>query len=148
MKVANLAVAVMALAVTAGACAQATPSPIATSGSTAPAVPTSGRTEDVVDAFVRAANSGDAAALRKLFAPDARFDRAGTVFTGAAIVDDFLKPDVTDAGGRYRETSRRVEGERLTVAFTFDTGHGGQELFTYSFLVRGGRISDVVGRYL
>lgn len=102
----------------------------------------------VVDRFIQAANDGDVAALRDLFAPDASFDRAGTVFAGEEIVDDFLEPDVADAGGRYQETARRAEGDRLTVTFTFDTGSGGRERFTYSFLIRDGRIAHVVGRYL
>ncbi|GAA0927338.1 nuclear transport factor 2 family protein [Nonomuraea longicatena] len=102
----------------------------------------------VVDRFIAAANSGDVPALREVFATDARFDRAGAVFTGRdEIIDRFLKPDVTDAGGRYNETGRLVEGDRLTVAFTFDTG-GGTERFTYSVLVRGEQIVDVIGRYL
>ncbi|WP_067827805.1 nuclear transport factor 2 family protein [Actinomadura kijaniata] len=147
------ALAVVALAAITAACGQEPPPPAANGGASATgsasATTTPGdRTGAVVDTFIRAANGGDVATLRKIFAPDARFDRAGTVFTGADIVNGFLKPDVTDAGGRYHETARRAEGERLTVTFTFDTGRGGEERFTYSFLVRDGRIVDVVGRYL
>jgi SnoaL-like domain len=105
-------------------------------------------TAAVVARFIRAANRGDVSALRTLFAADARFDRAGAIFTGRdEIIDRFLQPDVTDAGGRYTETGRRPEGNRLVVAFNFDTGGGGQERFTYSFLVRNGQIADVIGRY-
>jgi SnoaL-like domain len=105
-------------------------------------------TAAVVTRFIQAANRGDITALRTLFAADARFDRAGTIFTGRdEIIGRFLKPEVTDAGGRYTETGRRSEGGRLVVAFNFDTGRGGQERFTYSFLVRNGQIADVIGRY-
>jgi SnoaL-like domain len=118
-------------------------------GSTAPVgADTPDATAAVVTRFIQAANRGDVTALRTLFAADARFDRAGTIFTGRDdIIDRFLKPDVTDVGGRYTETSRRTEGNRLVVAFTFDTGSGGQERLTYSFLVRNGQIADVIGRY-
>ncbi|GLZ09378.1 hypothetical protein Acsp03_68440 [Actinomadura sp. NBRC 104412] len=79
---------------------------------------------------------------------DARFDRASALFDGRDdIIDRFLKPDVIDAGGRYRETGRRVQNGRLAVSFVFDTGSGGQERFTYAFLVRDGRIQDAAGRY-
>ena len=105
-------------------------------------------TAAVVARFIQAANRGDVSALRTLFAADARFDRAGAIFTGRdEIIDRFLKPDVTDAGGRYTETGRRTEGNRLVAAFNFDTGSGGRERFTYSFLVRNGQIADVIGRY-
>ncbi|MEU4704716.1 nuclear transport factor 2 family protein [Nonomuraea dietziae] len=137
----------MAIGVLTAACGQDTRAPSAMSSPAATAT-VSKHTETVVDRFIDAANHGDVAVLRGLFAPDARFDRAGTVFEGKEIVNDFLEPDVTDADGRYHETRRRAEGDRLTVTFTFDTGSGGQERFTYSFLVRDGRIADVVGRYL
>lgn len=102
-----------------------------------------------VDRFIRAANGGDVAALRVLFATDARFDRAGVVFTGRdEIIDGFLKPDVIDPGGRYHESARRIRNGRLVVSFVFDTGHGGQERFTYDFLVRDGQITEVIGRYI
>jgi SnoaL-like domain len=118
-------------------------------GTTAPdGADTPGATAAVVARFIHAANVGDVTALRSLFAADARFDRAGTIFTGRdEIIDRFLKPDVADAGGRYTETGRRIDGNRLVVAFNFDTGSGGQERFTYSFLVRSGQIADVIGRY-
>jgi SnoaL-like domain len=128
----------------------------ASAATAAPATPGAGTTAAdtpdaaaaVVTRFIQAANRGDVTALRTLFAADARFDRAGAIFTGRdEIIDRFLKPDVTDAGGRYTETGRRPEGNRLVVAFNFDTGSGGQERFTYSFLVRNGQIADVIGRY-
>jgi SnoaL-like domain len=131
--------------------ASATTAAPATSGAgtTAPVgADTPDATAAVVTRFIQAVNRGDVTALRTLFAADARFDRAGTIFTGRDdIIDRFLKPDVTDAGGRYTETGRRPEGNRLVVAFNFDTGSGGQERFTYSFLVRNGQIADVIGRY-
>ncbi|WP_395108452.1 nuclear transport factor 2 family protein [Actinomadura sp. SCN-SB] len=102
----------------------------------------------VVDQFISAANGGDVDRLRALFAEDARFDRAGALFDGRDdIIDRFLEPDVIDPGGRYRETGRRVQNGRLVVSFVFDTGSGGQERFTYAFLIRDGRIQEVVGRY-
>jgi SnoaL-like domain len=105
-------------------------------------------TAAVVARFIQAANRGDVTALRALFAADARFDRTGAILTGRdEIIDRFLKPDVADAGGRYTETGRRTEGDRLVVAFNFDTGGGGQERFTDSFLLRNRQIADVIGRY-
>jgi SnoaL-like domain len=133
-----------------GQASSATAAP-ATGGAATPApvgADTPDTTAAVVTRFIQAANQGDVTALRTLFAADARFDRAGTIFTGRdEIIDRFLRPDVTDAGGRYTETGRRTEGNRLVVAFNFDTGRGGQERFTYSFLVRNGQIADVIGRY-
>jgi SnoaL-like domain len=125
--------------------APATPGP-ATTASVGADTPEA--TAAVVARFIQAANRGDVGALGTLFAADARFDRAGTIFMGREeIIDRFLEPEVADAGGRYRETGRRREGDRLVVGFIFDTGGGGQERFTYSFLVRNGQIADVIGRY-
>jgi hypothetical protein len=61
-----------------------------------------------------AANGGDVATLCVLFAVDARFDRAGAVFTGRdQILDGFLKPDVIDPNGRYHETARAEAYSRI-----------------------------------
>ncbi|MFD0854626.1 hypothetical protein ACFQ07_20480, partial [Actinomadura adrarensis] len=43
--------------------------------------------------------------------------------------------------------STRLRHHRPGGVLVFDTGSGGQERFTYDFLVRNGQITDVVGRY-
>ncbi|GAA1852928.1 nuclear transport factor 2 family protein [Asanoa iriomotensis] len=107
------------------------------------------RAETVAQRFAEAANAGDRTAVTALFAPDARFDSVGRIYPDrTAIIDTFLGPEVLDAGGRYAPGEQRWEGDRLVVSYTFTTRSGGQERFTYAYLIQDGLIRDVVGRYV
>ncbi|GJF31870.1 hypothetical protein KNE206_45700 [Kitasatospora sp. NE20-6] len=103
----------------------------------------------VIRGFTDAANRGDVARITASYAPDAHFDRAGAHFTGRnEIVDAFLRPDVVDDDGHYREIAVTTRDGRTVVEYIFTTGSGVTEHFTYAYLIRDDVITDVVGRYV
>lgn len=116
----------------------------------APTTTNSGDPESkrVVDEFVERANAGDEEGVTATFAEDARFDSAGRIFHPRDdIMLRFLLPDVLRAGGKYHPGAEEWQDGRLVVHYRYQTGSGGTEAFTYSYLVRDGLIRDVVGRY-
>ncbi|MEE6260810.1 nuclear transport factor 2 family protein [Plantactinospora sonchi] len=128
--------------------ASAGPAPVDSTGTGQPA---DGRaaTENVARRFADTANSGDEAGVAALFAPDARFDSVGRIYPSRdEIMSRFLVPEVLRVDGRYEPGEERWDGTRLTVTYRFTTGSGGEERFTYAYLVRDGLIQDVIGRYL
>lgn len=152
-------VAALAVAVGAVACASsdtADPEASATaptaSGTAASGGPTSTIDSEALRAaraFTDALNRGDRAAAEALLTPAARFDSVGRVYPDRdAIFDRFLDPEVIAVGGQYAERDVRTEGDRLVVAYDFTTRSGGRETFTYAYQVRGGLITDVIGRYV
>ncbi|MFD8014975.1 nuclear transport factor 2 family protein [Streptomyces sp. NPDC059762] len=99
--------------------------------------------------YTEAANRGDVDGITAAYAPEARFDRAGTLFHGRdEIVGDFIRPDVVDDDGHYREISTHAADGRTVVEYIFTTGSGITEHFTYAYLVEDGVIVDVIGRYV
>ncbi|WP_162907608.1 nuclear transport factor 2 family protein [Allorhizocola rhizosphaerae] len=108
-----------------------------------------GVAEQVAQRFLEAANAGDEAGVAALFAEDARFDSVGRIYSNRQeIMDRFLVPEVLRVGGRYESTGQQWQGDRLTVTYRFTTRSGGQERFTYAYLIRDGLIRDVIGRYI
>lgn len=104
--------------------------------------------ERLADRFAEAANAGDAGAVEATFARDARFDSAGRIYADRQeIMRRFLIPEVIDAGGKYHVRGREWKDNRFVVHYRYDTGSGGVETFTYSYLVTDGLIRDVIGRY-
>jgi hypothetical protein len=122
--------------------------PAAPSAAPSGAAPGGGR--ETFEAFVAAVNSGDEAATRELFAPEARFDSVGRIYPDReAIFARFLGPEVIQAGSTYELLDVRAGADGRTVAeFDFTTGSGGQEHFTYDCAIADGRFTDCVGRYV
>ncbi|GAA4856038.1 nuclear transport factor 2 family protein [Kitasatospora sp. NPDC048365] len=104
----------------------------------------------VARGYTDAANRGDVAGITAAFAPNAHFDRAGSQFTGRdAIVNTFIRPDVVDDKGHYREISVTTKGDRTVIEYVFTARGGGvTEHFTYAYLIKDGVIVDVIGRYV
>lgn len=104
--------------------------------------------EATVRRYIDAVNRGDASAVAAVFAANARFDRAGSIFDGRdAIMENFLQPDVLDRNGRYEVLSVQHSLNAVTFEFTFQAGSL-REHFTYRCTVRDDQIQDVVGRYV
>ncbi|MFJ9521985.1 nuclear transport factor 2 family protein [Kitasatospora sp. NPDC101801] len=168
MNARRAAAALLTVAALATACGStgrtaAGPAPVASASATAgttaagtgtepTATGTPARPQDltVIRAFTDAANRGDLARVSSSYAPDAHFDRAGAQFAGRdRIVNSFLRPDVLEDGGHYREISVTAAGDRTVVEYVF-TARGGAvtEHFTYAYLIRDGVITHVIGRYV
>jgi hypothetical protein len=102
------------------------------------------------DRLTTALNDDDEAGARAAFAPEARFDSVGRIYPDReAIMNRFLVPEVLRVGGTYRTLAVTPgNADRVVVEYEFTTSSGGRERFTYDYLVVGGRITDVVGRYV
>ncbi|MBT2207781.1 nuclear transport factor 2 family protein [Actinomadura sp. NEAU-AAG7] len=144
----QVGLAALVLALATGCSGTARPGRADPSGS--PAAPPADRAaaERIAQRFVEAANAGDRKGVAAVFAENARFDSVGRIYRSREeIMTRFLIPEVLDAGGRYKVTRSRWDGERYRVDYDFSTGSGGGESFSYAFLVRDGLIRDVLGRY-
>jgi hypothetical protein len=104
----------------------------------------------VADRLTAALNDGDEVRVRAAFAPDARFDSVGRIYSDReAIMSRFLVPEVLRVGGTYRAVGVTPgNDDRVVVEYEFTTANGGRERFTYDYLVVAGTIKDVVGRYV
>ncbi|GJF35103.1 hypothetical protein KNE206_78030 [Kitasatospora sp. NE20-6] len=107
-----------------------------------------------VRGFIAAANRGDVPALHAALAPQVRIDMAGAVHTGRdEVLRAFFVRWVVRPGGRYREVAAGPVrpaggGAALTVRYDFRTPQGLVEDITYTYLVRGGEIAAITGRFV